>query len=190
MNKLKEIKGFEGLYGATIGGEIYKLKEGKPYRRIGIPRTNGSHNYTKTSLYKDGKKYDVMVHKVIAETFIPNPQNLPCVNHKDGNKHNNSVENLEWVTYSENSKHAVDNGLYEKRKIVPGREKYAFLRGFNQVPVAYASKVRDEILRVLKLNNRVSWYQRLYGNIEPKMTEAKAIEKVFFKYGITEVWGD
>ena len=51
------------------------------------------------------------VHRVIAETFIPNPQNLPCVNHKDGNKLNNSVSNLEWCTHSENVLHSFENGL-------------------------------------------------------------------------------
>ena len=51
------------------------------------------------------------VHRVIAETFIPNPNNLPCVNHKDGNKLNNSVDNLEWCTHSENTLHSYRTGL-------------------------------------------------------------------------------
>lgn len=54
------------------------------------------------------------VHRVIAETFIPNPNNLPCVNHKDGNKLNNSVDNLEWCTHSENTIHAYQLGLEQK----------------------------------------------------------------------------
>ena len=54
------------------------------------------------------------VHRVIAETFIPNPNNLPCVNHKDGNKLNNSVENLEWCNHSENTLHSFKTGLQKK----------------------------------------------------------------------------
>lgn len=54
------------------------------------------------------------VHRIIAETFIPNPSNLPCVNHKDGNKLNNSVDNLEWCTHSENTTHAYSAGLEQR----------------------------------------------------------------------------
>jgi len=53
----------------------------------------------------------VHIHRWLAENFIPNPYNLPCVNHKDGDKWNNELNNLEWCTYSENIQHAFDTGL-------------------------------------------------------------------------------
>lgn len=79
--------------------------------------------------------------------------------------------------------------LNEKNKVIPGRERFSFLAGYNQVPVKFASSVRKEIMDSIGINNRVSWYQRLYGNVEPKVSEASAIESVFAKYGIKNVWG-
>lgn len=60
---------------------------------------------------KSGKKVSLKVHRVVAEAFIPNPTRLPQVNHKDGNKQNNNVENLEWVDNKTNQIHALANGL-------------------------------------------------------------------------------
>lgn len=55
----------------------------------------------------------VMVHRLVALTHLPNPDRLPCVNHKDGDKRNNHVENLEWCSYSHNAKHAHETGLWK-----------------------------------------------------------------------------
>jgi len=65
---------------------------------------NGSHGYKKLSLGRDRQE---LVHRIIAKAFISNPKNKPCVNHINGDKSDNRVENLEWVTHSENSLHRV-----------------------------------------------------------------------------------
>ena len=59
----------------------------------------------------NGKQKNCRVHRLVAEHFIPNPDNLPCINHIDGDKHNNHVSNLEWCTYQANMQHAVRTGL-------------------------------------------------------------------------------
>ena len=71
-------------------------------------------------LRKDGKRKYLRIHRLVALQFIPNPDGLPQVNHKDGNKLNNNIDNLEWTTNSENTKHGYDNELYhsKKRKIM------------------------------------------------------------------------
>ena len=69
-------------------------------------------NYLSYNLtYPDGKKKRTRIHRMVAETFISNPNNLPIVNHKDGNKLNNDISNLEWVTAEQNTKHAIEIGL-------------------------------------------------------------------------------
>ena len=72
--------------------------------------------YYRISLYRDNKQYCLTAHKVIAEHFIPNPLNLPQVNHINGIKTDNRVENLEWCTGSYNVKHAFDNGLKKPQR--------------------------------------------------------------------------
>ena len=71
----------------------------------------GSVGYREVRIKINGKGILKLLHRLIAEAFIPNPENKPEVNHKDGNKLNNEIENLEWVTHSEQRQHAYDTGL-------------------------------------------------------------------------------
>lgn len=72
---------------------------------------------------KTGTAYKRRIHRLVAQAFIPNPENKPEVNHKDGNKRNNAVNNLEWVTQKENYEHAVDMGLHTSVKYVKLQER-------------------------------------------------------------------
>lgn len=76
-------------------------------------KLNGYKVYT---LSKNNIKQDFFAHRLVAEYFIPNPNNLPVVNHKDGDKLNNDVSNLEWATYSQNIEHAHSNNLIRKER--------------------------------------------------------------------------
>lgn len=72
--------------------------------------------YLRVRLYIEGRRPTIKVHRAVAKAFIPNPENKPEVNHKDGNKENNRVDNLEWSTPGENTAHAYNTGLKEKTR--------------------------------------------------------------------------
>lgn len=72
--------------------------------------------YIYCTIYLNGESITRRVHRLVAKAFISNPKNLPIVNHKDGNKSNNKVKNLEWATVSWNTKHAFDMGLAKNDK--------------------------------------------------------------------------
>lgn len=96
----KDIKGYEGLYQVSNLGRVKSLGNGKEK----IRKTNISSNgYLSLILVKNKKGKNFSVHRLVAEAFIDNPDNLPCVNHKDENKLNNCVDNLEWCTKQYNS---------------------------------------------------------------------------------------
>jgi hypothetical protein len=97
-------------YYVTEDGFIYrKNKSGTNFRKN---KLEISHGYYRLSSFINGKKGHIRVHRMVAELYIPNPDNKPIVNHIDGDKLNNHYTNLEWVTHKENKDHAVKNGLY------------------------------------------------------------------------------
>lgn len=97
----RKIKGFESLYEISNEGEVRNLKTGAL-----ITGSTNSYGYRVVRLRKNGKNYDYKLHRLLAKTFIENPFNYDCVNHIDGNKLNNSLENLKWCTRGYNNKHA------------------------------------------------------------------------------------
>lgn len=98
---IREINGYSDYY-ADDSGKIYSRKSGELKELKQYPKT---HGYLYVVLRKNNKRYYLRVHRLIAETFIHNPDNLPEVNHKDENKANNRVNNLEWCTSRKNKIH-------------------------------------------------------------------------------------
>ncbi|MBP3931432.1 MAG: NUMOD4 motif-containing HNH endonuclease [Peptostreptococcaceae bacterium] len=111
----KDIEGYEGKYQVSNLGRVKSLRDshGK-YRELIMTGRNEGHGYLKVSLYKNGKSKGIKIHRLVAITFIPNPKNKTDINHINGIKSDNRVENLEWCTKGENLKHAYDIGLKKK----------------------------------------------------------------------------
>ena len=135
MAMWKPIKGYEGMYEVSSHGAVRSCEritaDGKHLSTKILHGGCYPNGYEFVCLRKDGNNRNRMTHRLVAEAFIPNPDNLPVVNHIDGNKHNNNVTNLEWCTCSQNRKHAYDAGLSPQRglprKVTVKRDEHIIL---------------------------------------------------------------
>lgn len=117
MEIFKELNGYEGCYEISNHGRIKCLvRKGVPKEIFKSLRIHPNHGYIDVQLRKDNKVKTLKLHRLVAINFLPNPNDLPVVNHKDGNKTNNKVDNLEWVTHKENILHAHKMGLVDLSK--------------------------------------------------------------------------
>ena len=98
----KEINGFEKLYMVSNTGKVKRVDKNKKLKLY----TNKNNGYIYVNLSGNGKNKVLRVHKIVAEAFIPNKNKYKVINHKDGNKQNNRVDNLEWCTQKQNINHA------------------------------------------------------------------------------------
>ena len=106
---MKDIQNYEGLYAVTSCGKVYSYKSKKFLK----PRKCGA-GYLQVTLYKDGGRKFYYIHRLVAEAYLPNPDSLPCVNHKDEDKENNALPNLEWCTYEYNNNYGSRNQKISK----------------------------------------------------------------------------
>jgi hypothetical protein len=113
---MKQFKNFP-QYAMDVNGDVYRLNKNGLRKIEGQKDTKG---YIQICLYLDGKRYFKMHHRLIAEEFIPNPLNKSQINHINGIKTDNRICNLEWVTPKENVRHAIDNNLWHRSKLIRG----------------------------------------------------------------------
>jgi len=131
---MKDIKGYEGLYAITEDGKVWSYPKSSrnnkgmwlKQQHIKKERVNGTvYTIASVGLRKDKERKLFLVHRLVAETYIPNPENKPQVNHIRENSLLNFVDNLEWATQSENMIHAQKNGLLSQstEKQIQARSK-------------------------------------------------------------------
>jgi hypothetical protein len=147
----KDVKGFDEYYKISDQGDIIRKEriiERKSHGTFVVPEKKISpvydkDGYLKTAFRVDGKRYYRRVHRLVAETFLNNPNNYPVVNHKNGIKDDNRVENLEWCTVAENTQHAFDvlgrigqNGGTNKRVAKINKETGELLEVFESIKEA------------------------------------------------------
>lgn len=107
MKEWRKVKS-NPLYSVSNDGEVRR----DDTKHIKVPDID-RYGYNKVDLYEGGKRTTKRIHRLVGEAFISNPENKPEINHKDGNKLNNHVSNLEWATKRENIDHAIKHGLRE-----------------------------------------------------------------------------
>lgn len=126
----RDINGYEGLYKISSNGQVKSLRNQVILKQF--PDKDGYYRVNLTNKY--GLKKQYAVHRLLAMTFIENPENKTVINHIDGDKQNNQLDNLEWSSISENTQHGYDHGLNPKGE------------------AHYACKLTDEQVMFIKKN--------------------------------------
>lgn len=119
MEEWRDIKGYEGLYMVSNLGNVKSLNYLRNGKEGILKPKEDRYGYMQVVIRKDGKNKNYTVHRLVAQAFLPNPDNLPQVNHKDEDKTNNNVDNLEWCSPKYNLNYGTRNKRASEKKIKP-----------------------------------------------------------------------
>lgn len=131
-------------YGVNTKGEVISFRSNKKLR------SKIDKGYERVALSKNNKRKFFPVHRLVAIAFIPNPENKPCINHKNGVKTDNMVENLEWCTYSENTLHAYATGLEKPRIGFKHTEETKLKISKNRTGIKHTQEWKENMSRIMK----------------------------------------
>ena len=175
MEIWKEVEGTEGKIQVSNEGRVRSLLRGFPYY---LKQQRDKKGYLRLRIEIKGKSLTFKVHRMVAKAFIPNPENLPQVNHIDGNKENNRVDNLEWISNYDNAQHAIKSGLWknvfeaqrknnaaQRKKVIAYKDNYIIC--FDSICDAQKHFDSRHITDVLKGKRRTvkGWYFRYESEV-------------------------
>ena len=169
---MQPIKDYEGKYYVTQQGDVVNAKGNTL-----TPAINKKTGYKTVSLWKNNKGSSKTIHRLVALAYLPNPNNLPEVNHIDGNKLNNRVSNLEWITSSGNSQHAYDTGLVKQTKLLDDSTYESLLERFllGETMAALAFEHSAGLTRVTINMRKLAKAQGLHEQFEAQLKEQQRI---------------
>ena len=153
MLKIKDIESFED-YTIDIYGNVYSKR-----KKIFLKQAINKGNYCKVTLQKNKFRKIYSVHRLVAEAFIPNPHNKPQVNHINGIKTDNRVENLEWVTAKENMNKAVEIGLFENVKKI--QKENAIKNNLSKYHILANDATKKKVIQYDKNNRLIKTYESI-----------------------------
>ena len=167
MEEWKNVIGYEGLYEVSNMGNVRNVRRNKL-----LKLTKTYYGYIQVNLYKNGIRTGLRVHRLVAQAFLPNPDNLPEVNHLDEDKTNNRVDNLEWCDRKYNNNYGdrlkksintkIKNGYVNEENVGFSREEY--MKKYYQEHKKELYEKNKERKKELRKNNREKYneWQREY----------------------------
>lgn len=161
----KDIPNYENIYQASSLGRIrthpnkttFTLKHGTRHWKMRIMKGKGNHKNpgARVSLWKNGEHKDWLVARLIAITFLGQPDKKQTVNHKNGNRLDNRVENLEWLSLADNIRHAFDNGLMPYSKIYIYNNNFGYIARSMSMASIYIGRSKGYIRGCLKKHTKI-----------------------------------